>query len=109
MKRYYLITALLLMAALTAHSQVNLNLALSARPQPWLSEWANPVNGMMIITFMPGPIAGNPDVKIRTTLLDGSGSAIGKSSAALARVYALNAGVNRFSMADALQLQNLAF
>lgn len=109
MKRYgLLLCMLLLLMAGNAAAQVNLNLALNSRPQPWLSEWANPVNGVMIITYMPGPILNDPLIKIKTTLLDQSGNIIGASNINGARIYTLRPGVNQFTIADALQLQNLA-
>lgn len=108
MKRYtILFFAMIVLAAQTARGQITLNLALNSRPQPWLSEWENPVNGMMIITYMQGAVQVDPNVKIRTTLLNESGSVVGASNINAARVYILRPGLNQFSMADALQLQNL--
>ncbi|MFI5163171.1 MAG: hypothetical protein ACHQHN_17955 [Sphingobacteriales bacterium] len=106
-KCHILFLVMLLTTVSVVYGQINLNLALNTRPQPWLSEWGNPVNGMMIITYMPGPVAGSPTMKIRTTLLDESGGVIGRSNFNAARVYTLKQGVNQFSIADALQLQNL--
>lgn len=91
-----------------ARAQITLNLALNNRPQPWLSDWVNPVNGQMIISYMPGPVLNDPSVKLKTTLLDERGGIIGVSNINSARIYTLRAGVNQFSIADALQLQNLA-
>ena len=91
-----------------ARAQITLNLALNNRPQPWLSDWVNPVNGQMIISYMMGPALNDPSVKLKTTLLDERGSIIGVSNINSARIYTLRAGVNQFSIADALQLQNLA-
>ena len=90
-----------------AQAQITLNLALNNRPQPWLSDWVNPVNGQMIISYMPGPAINDPSIKLKTTLLNESGNIIGASNINSARVYTLRAGVNQFSIADALQLQNL--
>jgi hypothetical protein len=92
-----------------AQAQITLNLALNKRPQPWLSDWVNPVNGQMIITYMVRPTLNDPSVKLKTTLLDERGSIIGISNINSARIYTLRAGVNQFSIAEALQLQNLAF
>ena len=109
MKKYHLIISLgMLLFASVVQSQITLNLALNNRPQPWLSDWVNPVNGQMIITFMMGPTINDPFVKLKTTLLDERGSIIGVSNINSARIYTLRAGVNQFSIADALQLQNLA-
>jgi hypothetical protein len=107
MSKYYLLFIVMLFLGRATNAQISLNLVLNSRPQPWLSEWGNPVNGMMIITFMPGAIAADPSIKIRTTLLNESGSIIGMSNINAARPYMLKQGVNQYSMADALQLQNL--
>lgn len=88
------------------NAQITINLALNSRPHPWLSDWVNPVNGQLIISYMPQAV-GDPNVKLRTTLLDESGAIIGSSITSSARVYRLKDGVNLFSVADALQLQNL--
>jgi hypothetical protein len=103
-----LLGVVLLLMVRTAGAQVNLNLALNSRPQPWLSEWGNPINGVMIITYTPGPILNDPLIKIKTTLLNQSGDIIGVSNINAARTYTLRPGVNQFTIADALQLQNLA-
>jgi hypothetical protein len=110
MKKYHLLfTVLMFLMVQVAWAQITLNLALNKRPQPWLSDWVNPVNGQMIITYMVRPTLNDPSVKLKTTLLDDRGSIIGISNINSARIYTLRAGVNQFSIADALQLQNLAF
>lgn len=88
-------------------AQITLNLALNSRPQPYLSDWIYPANGMMMISYMGGAVAIDPNVKIKTTLLDQSGTVIGTSDLNSARIYTLKGGVNQFTMAEALQLQNL--
>ena len=109
MKKYHLLfTVLMFLMVQVAQAQITLNLALNKRPQPWLSDWVNPVNGQMIITYMARPTLNDPSVKLKTTLLDERGSIIGISDINSARIYTLKAGVNQFSIADALQLQNLA-
>lgn len=108
MKKKFLllyVTALLITQSVTA--QITLNLALNSRPQPWLSDWVNPVNGQLIITYSAGPVLNDPLVKLRTTISDQNGSVIGVSNTNAARVYTLKPGVNQFTMADALQLPNL--
>jgi len=108
MKKYLLLlTVMMFLIVQVAQAQITLNLALNNRPQPWLSDWVNPVNGQMIITYMLGPALNDPSVKLKTTLLDDRGSIIGISNINSARIYTLRAGVNQFSIADALQLQNL--
>jgi len=110
MKKYHLLfTVALFLIVQVAQAQITLNLALNKRPQPWLSDWVNPVNGQMIITYMVRPTLNDPSVKLKTTLLDERGSIIGISNINSARIYTLRAGVNQFSIAEALQLQNLAF
>jgi len=108
MKKYKLIVALgLTLFFQVVQSQITVNLALNSRPQPWLSQWVNPINGQMIITYMKGPVQGEAQVKLRTTLSDESGSIVGASNVNASRIYTLREGVNLFTMADALQLQNL--
>jgi hypothetical protein len=110
MKKYHLLfTVALFLIVQVAQAQITLNLALNKRPQPWLSDWVNPVNGQMIITYMVRPTLNDPSLKLKTTLLDERGSIIGISNINSARIYTLRAGVNQFSIAEALQLQNLAF
>jgi hypothetical protein len=110
MKKYHLLlTVALFLMVQVAQAQITLNLALNKRPQPWLSDWVNPVNGQMIITYMVRPTLNDPSVKLKTTLLDERGSIIGISNINSARIYTLRAGVNQFSIAEALQLQNLVF
>jgi hypothetical protein len=58
---------------------------------------------------MVRPTLNDPSEKLKTTLIDERGSIIGVSDINSARIYTLRAGVNQFSIADALQLQNLAF
>jgi hypothetical protein len=108
MKKYHLLfTVMMFLIVQVVHGQITLNLALNNRPQPWLSDWVNPVNGQMIITYMLGPALNDPSVKLKTTLLDERGIIVGISNINSARIYTLRAGVNQFSIADALQLQNL--
>lgn len=108
MKLYHvLLTVFMLLIFHVAQGQITLNLALNNRPQSWLADWVNPVNGQMIISYMPGPALNDPSVKLRTTLLDERGDIIGVSNINSARIYTLRSGVNQFTIADALQLQNL--
>jgi hypothetical protein len=107
MKKYYILIAIVFLVMKASLAQITLNLALSSRPQARLADWGNPVNGVMIISYTQGPISVDPAIKIKTTLLDENGSIIGISNVAAERVYLLRPGVNQFSMADALQLQNL--
>jgi hypothetical protein len=109
MKKYNLILAVvMLFSTQVLRAQISLNLALNSRPQARLADWGAPFNGVMLITLLQGPVAGDPNIKIKTTLLDQSGGVIGVSNISAARVYILRPGVNQFTIADALQLQNLA-
>ena len=108
MKKYKLLLLMVLIfSAQVLRSQITLNVALNPRPQPYLADWMYPVNGQMIISYMPGTVVNDPSVKLKTTLLDQSRNIIGTSNINNARVYMLREGVNQFTMADALQLQNL--
>jgi hypothetical protein len=108
MKKYNLVIALgFFLIVQIVQSQITVNLALNSRPQPWLSQWENPINGQMIITFMRGGVQGEAQVKLRTTLLAEGDNIIGTSNINASRIYNLKEGVNLFTMAEALQLQNL--
>ena len=102
-----LLVMVLIFSAQVLRSQITLNVALNPRPQPYLADWMYPVNGQMIISYMPGTVVNDPSVKLKTTLLDQSRNIIGTSNINNARIYMLREGVNQFTMADALQLQNL--
>ena len=108
MKKYkFLLILGMFLTIHTLNAQITLNLALNPRPQPYLADWMYPINGQMIISFLPGTVVNDPSVKLKTTLLDQSRNIIGVSNINAARVYTLRQGVNQFTMADALQLQNL--
>jgi len=108
MKKYQLFLLLgILLSVQAVQAQITLSLALNPRPDPYLSEWIYPVNGQMIISLLGGAVLKDPNVKLRTTLLDQNGSVIGLSNINSARIFTLRQGVNQFTMADALQLQNL--
>jgi len=105
--RKYGLLIMMLLAIQLVKAQVTLNLALNSRPQPYLADWAKPINGIMIINYAASPVGGDPNIKIKTTLLDQSGNIIGASNINATRIYTLKQGVNQFTIADALQLQNL--
>ena len=98
MKYLLILYSLTLLLIQPLKAQISLNLALNNRPQPWLSDWVNPVNGQMFISYIPGPVLNDPSVKLRTTLLDEKGSIIGVSNINSARIYILRAGVNQFTL-----------
>ena len=88
-------------------AQIRLNIALNSRPQPYLADWYKPVNGQMIVSYIPGQSTLDASIKIKTTILDFNGTVIANSNIGSANVYRLIMGANLFSMGDALQLQNL--
>ena len=106
MKKHILFTLLILVSAQYAEAQITLILALNSRPQPYLSDWSNPVNGQMIISYVQSANI-DPQVKIKSTLLNENGDAVGSSNIASSGIVTLAEGVNTFTMADALQLSNL--
>lgn len=88
-------------------AQIRLTLALNSRPLPYLADWYKPINGQLIITYFPGQLPQEQFIKLQTTLLDLNGSEIAKSNISTATTYKLLVGINLFTIADALQLQNL--
>ena len=107
MKKYILLLMLMSVSMQIVRAQLKLTLALNSRPQPYLSDWINPINGQMIVTYIQSVPATDPRIKIKSTLIDEAGNIIGSSNLATAFVFTLIEGVNTFSMADALQLSNL--
>ena len=107
MKKYIFFTFLLIMvSAYYSEAQITLILALNSRPQPYLSDWSNQVNGQMIISYLQSANI-DPQVKIKSSLLNENGDAVGSSNLASSAIVTLAEGVNTFTMADALQLSNL--
>ena len=88
-------------------AQIKLNIALNSRPLPYLADWFKPINGQMIISYVPAQSTPDATVKIKTTLIDFNGSVIANSNIGGANIYRLIMGTNLFSMGDALQLKNL--
>ena len=88
-------------------AQIKLNIALNSRPLPYLADWYKPINGQMIVSYVPAQSTPDATVKIKTTLIDFNGSVIANSNIGGANIYRLIMGTNLFSMGDALQLQNL--
>ena len=88
-------------------AQIKLTLAINSRPLPYLADWYKPINGQLIIAYLPGQLPSEQSIKLQTTLLDLHGSEIAKSNISSATTYKLLVGINLFTIADALQLQNL--
>ena len=88
-------------------AQIRLTLALNSRPLPYLADWYKPINGQLIIAYFPGQLPPEQSIKLQTTLLDLNGNEIAKSNITSAITYKLLVGINLFTIADALQLQNL--
>jgi hypothetical protein len=105
--KFTLIVCFVLAIVQVCTAQVKINLALNSRPLPYLGDWYKPINGQLIITYLPGQPPVNSFVKIKSILLDANGNIIGSSNLAASMLYKLSAGANIFSMADALQLQSL--
>lgn len=102
-----ILSVLLLLTVSLASAQISVNLALNSRLQPRPADWANPMNGQLVISYIPQAV-NDPYVKLRTTLSDG-GMVIASSNMASARLYTLKDGVNLLGMADVFQVQNLRF
>ena len=111
MKRYllniFLVSCFCFLYQQVCNAQIKLTLALNSRPLPYLSDWYKPINGQLIIAYLPGQLPTEQSIKLQTTLLDLNGSEIAKSNISSATAYKLLVGVNLFTIADALQLQNL--
>lgn len=108
MKKYiFIFIGCLVLQSQAIQAQVSLNLALNSRPMPYLADWYKPVNGQMIIINNGGSGSDQLSIRLQTTLLDANGGVIGSSNLATATIYQLTLGANVFSVADALQLQNL--
>lgn len=109
MKKIILIQALILIIFANANAQVNLTLAFNNRPQPFLSDWYNAVNGRALVTVTGATTV--TAVKFKTTITNEEGVNIGVTNIAAAPLYNLNAlpATNSFSLGDILQIQNMIF
>ena len=94
-----------------ANAQINLTLAFNSRPQPYLADWSNSINGRAIITVQQATGNTTTAVKFKTTLANADGTVIGTTNVATATVYNLRLlpTTNVFSLGDVLQLQNMQF
>ncbi len=108
MKKYF-VFILLLTCCISASAQITLTLAFNNRPQPYLADWGNSVNGRAIVTFGQGNI--NNLVKFKTTLAQQNGTIIGSTNLQSATLFSLNRlpATNLFSLGDVLQLQQMQF
>ncbi len=106
MKKYF-VFIFLFTGFISAKAQINLTLAFNSRPQPYLADWSNSINGRAIITL--GQIPFNNLVKFKTTLAQQNGTVIGTTNLQGAMIYPLKRlpATNLFSLGDVLQLQNL--
>jgi hypothetical protein len=109
MKKIISIQILLLIIFANATAQVNLTLAFNNRPQPYLADWSNAVNGRAIIT-VTGATNVNA-VKFKTTLTNEEGVDVGVTNVAAANLFTLNPtpATSIFSLGDVLQMQNMIF
>ncbi len=107
--KIFLLVGYWLICAGICQAQIKMNLAINSRPLPYLADWYKPVNGQLIVSYVPAQPPTDAAVKIRTTLLDFNGNVLGNSNFGAAPIYRLMAGTNLFSMSDAVQLQNMVF
>ncbi len=109
MKRSFLISTLLLLLFAEGNAQINLALAFNSRPQPYLADWGNSVNGRAIVTAGAGTI--NTAVKFKAILTDQHGNTAGVTNLQTAVVYALNRlpATNLFTLGDIVPLQSMQF
>jgi hypothetical protein len=109
MKKIITIQILLLIIFANVHAQVNLTLAFNNRPQPYLADWNNAVNGRAIITVTGA--ANVTAVKFKTTLTNEEGVDVGVTNVAAATLFTLNPtpATSIFSLGDVLQMQNMIF
>jgi hypothetical protein len=109
MKKIIFIQILLLIIFANVHAQVNLTLAFNNRPQPYLADWNNTVNGRAIITVTGA--ANVTAVKFKTTLTNEEGVDVGITNVAAATLFTLNPtpATSTFSLGDVLQMQNMIF
>jgi hypothetical protein len=108
MKKYF-VSIILFTVFISAKAQINLTLAFNNRPQPYLADWGNSINGRAIITLGQSPL--NNLVKFKTTLTQQNGTVIGTTNLAAATLYPLNRlpATNLFTLGDVLQLQSMQF
>lgn len=108
MNKYFSII-LLFVFCIHANAQINLTLAFNNRPQPYLADWSNSINGRAIITL--GQNTQVKLVKFKTTLAQQSGMVIGSTNLQAAMLFPLNSlpATNLFSLGDVVQLQNMQF
>lgn len=109
MKKIILIKTLLLIIFINANAQVNLTLAFNNRPQPFLNDWYNAVNGRAIIS-VTGAIAVTA-IKFKVVLTNEEGVDVGVTNVAASQLYNLNPtpASTTFSLGDVLQIQNMLF
>jgi hypothetical protein len=109
MKKIISIQILMLIIFANATAQVNLTLAFNNRPQPYLADWSNAVNGRAIITVTGATTV--TAVKFKTTLTNEEGVDVGVTNVAAANLFILNPtpATSIFSLGDVLQMQNMIF
>ena len=109
MKKNILIVILILSIFIKGYAQINLSLAFNSRPQPYLADWSNSVNGRAIVTV--GQASGNVAVKFKSIIINQDGVVVGSGNLQTATVYTLNRlpATNLFSLGEVLQLQNMQF
>jgi hypothetical protein len=103
MKKIIYIQILLLIIYANASAQVNLTLAFNNRPQPYLADWSNAVNGRAIITVTGA--MNITAIKFKALLTNEEGVDVGVTNVAAANLFTLNPtpATSIFSLGDVLQ------
>ena len=110
MKKLILIKIFALIICTNINAQVNLTLAFNSRPQPFVADWSNAINGRAIITLNAAQTGANA-FKIKTTITNSEGTNIGVTNVATAMPFRLNTlpATNSFSLGDIVQLPSMNF
>ena len=110
MKKLILIKIFALIICTNITAQVNLTLAFNSRPQPFVADWSNAINGRAIITLNAAQ-GGASTFKIKTIITNADGANVGVTNVAAAIPFRLNTlpATNTFSLGDIVQLSSMNF
>ena len=86
MKKIILIKVLILVIFANANAQVNLTLAFNSRPQQYLADWTNSINGRAIVTVQQGTGNAPTTVRFKTTLTDRKSTRLNSSHVSQSRM-----------------------
>ena len=111
MKKLILLKIFVLIICTNITAQVNLTLAFNSRPEPFVSNWSNAINGKALITVTGAQSGGVTSAKIKTTITNSEGTNIGVTNVAAAMPFSLNTlpATNTFSLGDIVQLPSMNF